>query len=199
MARYSVCPPGVFCLSSGVILCIVLFMCIGAAVFMKSPTVIFQQAPQQSAKPAHIVTNTVMQRDLVSDGRYNQAPQPLRNWLQPPEFPPRGGLTSMPINIPTQGLPESFQSIGIIKVGEQILPLYGRRTGGSSDRWNYYTRTDTFNPVPIPLRAHRRNCMDDVGCPELMSGENVTVDALRKEGQIEVYRFDGPKYIPGLL
>jgi hypothetical protein len=168
-------------------------MCIGAVLFMKSPTIIVDRTPH---KPQHIVTNTTVQS--ASD-RYNQAPQPLRNWLQPPEFPPRGGLTSMPINIPTQGLPESFQSIGIIKTGDQILPLYGRRTIGGSDRWNYYTRTDTFNPVPIPLRAHRRNCMDDVGCPELMSGEHVTVDALNKEGQVEIYRFDGPKYIPGLL
>jgi hypothetical protein len=185
------CPPGVFCLSTGLILCIILFICIGAALVMKSPPTIIMQQPSQP----QIVTNTSVQ----SDGRFNQAPQPLRDWMSQPEFPPRGGLTSMPVNIPTQGLPESFQSTGIIKVGEQILPLYGRRTAGSNDRWNYYTRTDTFNPVPIPLRIKRRNCMDDVGCPELMSGEHITVDALNKEGQVEIYRFDGPKYIPGLL
>lgn len=190
MARSSMCPPGVFCLSTGLILCIILFICIGAALFMKAPTIIMQQPSQPN-----IVTTTSVQ----ADGRFNQAPQPLRDWMSQPEFPPRGGLTSMPINIPTKGLPESFQSTGIIKVGEQILPLYGRRTAGSSDRWNYYTRTDTFNPVPIPLRIQRRNCMDDTGCPELMSGEHITVDALNKEGQVEIYRFDGPKYIPGLL
>lgn len=103
----------------------------------------------------------------------------------------------MPINIPTQGLPESFQSVGIINVGEQVLPLYGRRTAGSSDRWNYYTRTDTYNPVPVPVRFGKRNCMDDTGCNEIMSGE--TVHALNKEGKTDIYRFDGPKYIPGLL
>jgi hypothetical protein len=171
-------------------------MCIGAALVLKSSTTVIMQQPQH-AHPStqHIVTNTIQQ-----DSRFSQAPQPLRDWMGRPEFPPRGGLTSMPINIPTQGLPESFQAIGIIKTGnEQILPLYGRRTAGASDRWNYYTRTDTFNPVPIPLRAHRRNCMDDIGCPELMSGEHITVDALNKQGQVEIYRFDGPKYIPGLL
>jgi hypothetical protein len=41
--------------------------------------------------------------------------------------------------------------------------------------------------------------MDDIGCQEMMSGENIHVDALNKEGQVEIYRFDGPKYIPGLL
>jgi hypothetical protein len=164
-------------------------MCIGAALIYKFQPTVIMQPPSN-----HIVTNTAVQ-----DSRFSQAPQPLRDWMAPPEFPPRGGLTSMPINIPTQGLPESFQSIGIIKAGEQILPLYGRRTAGSNNRWNYYTRTDTFNPVPIPLRYQRRNCMDDVGCQEMMSGENIHVDALNKEGQVEIYRFDGPKYIPGLL
>lgn len=193
MTRYSymTCPPGVFCISTGVILCIILFMCIGAALLYKfQPTIIMQSAPPTN----HIVTNTAVQ-----DSRFSQAPQPLRDWMSPPEFPPRGGLTSMPINIPTQGLPESFQSIGIIKAGEQILPLYGRRTVGSNNRWNYYTRTDSFNPVPVPLRLQGRNCMDDVGCEEMMSGENIRVDALNKEGQVDIYRFDGPKYIPGLM
>ena len=186
------CPPGVLCISTGVILCIILFMCIGAAMIYKfQPTIIMQSAPPSTQ---HIVTNTAVQ-----DSRFSQAPQPLRDWMAPPEFPPRGGLTSMPINIPTQGLPESFQSIGIIKAGEQILPLYGRRTVGSNNRWNYYTRTDSFNPVPVPLRLQGRNCMDDVGCEEMMSGENIRVDALNKEGQVDIYRFDGPKYIPGLL
>lgn len=116
-----------------------------------------------------------------------------------PEFPPRGGLTAMPVNIPTQGLPESFQSIGIVTVGEKVLPLYGRRTAGSSDRWNYYTRTDSYNPVPIPVQFGKRDCMDDVGCQEIMSGESVQIDALHQVGKTTIYRFDGPKYIPGMI
>lgn len=211
MTRSSMCPPGVFCLSSGIILCIILFMFIGAAIFLKPSSTIIM--PPTTGTHATTITTA------LQDGRYSQAPQPLRDWMGRPEFPPRGGLTSMPINIPTsnhsqggfvqvgstmwnqstQGLPESFQSVGIIKAGEQILPIYGRRTTGASDRWNYYTRTDTFNPVPLPIQSSRRNCMDDIGCPELMSGEHVNVSALGKEGQVEIYRFDGPKYIPGLL
>ena len=193
MARSSMCPPGVFCLSSGLILCIILFMFIGAAILLKPPTIVM---PQQQSQPQPQLSQNI---SVASDGRFSQAPQPLRDWMGRPEFPPRGGITSMPINIPTQGLPESFQSVGIIKAGDQILPLYGRRTLSSSDRWNYYTRTDTFNPVPVPVNSQRRNCMDDIGCPELMSGENLSVNALNKEGQVEIYRFDGPKYIPGLL
>lgn len=133
------------------------------------------------------------------DSRYDRAPQPLRDWMAPPEFPPRGGLSRLPFNQPTQGLPESFQSVGMIRVEDKMLPLYGRRTAGGSDRWNYYTRTDTYNPIPLPVQIQRRDCMDDVGCPEISSGDRVHIRGLQKEGQTEIYRFDGPKYIPGLL
>ena len=140
-----------------------------------------------------------VQNIISGESRYDRAPQPLRDWMMPSEFPPRGGIVSIPINIPTQGLPESFQSVGLIQSDGQVLPLYGRRTMRGGDRWNYYTRTDTFNPVPVPIRFQKRDCMDDVGCQEILSGEHVKIEVLGKEGTTKMYRFDGPKYIPGLL
>lgn len=194
------CPPGVWCiagleLTMGILI-IVLAVCLVIAVLFKPHTILSIPSSAQVIPPSasQVTHQTIVQG---GDSRYDRAPQPLRDWMAPPEFPPRGGLTTMPINIPTQGLPESFQSVGIINVGEQVLPLYGRRTTGGSDRWNYYTRTDTYNPVPVPVRFGKRNCMDDVGCNEIMSGETVT--ALNKEGKTDIYRFDGPKYIPGMI
>jgi hypothetical protein len=176
------------------ILIIVLAVCLVIAVLFKPHTILSVPSLQSLPSAPQVTHQTIVKG---GDSRYDRAPQPLRDWMAPPEFPPRGGLTSMPINIPTQGLPESFQSVGIINVGDQVLPLYGRRTAGSSDRWNYYTRTDTYNPVPVPIRFGKRDCMDDVGCNEIMSGETVT--ALNKEGKTDIYRFDGPKYIPGMI
>lgn len=192
------CPPGVFCLSEGILVVLgvgLLFLFI-VIYMMKSPHTIVlpssSHAPHAPQPPAVMIQHG-------GDSRYDRAPQPLRDWMGRPEFPPRGGLTALPINIPTQGLPETFQSVGIINVGEQVLPLYGRRTAGSSDRWNYYTRTDTYNPVPVPVQFGRRDCMDDTGCQEIMSGEDVKIEALRKEGKTNIYRMGGPKYIPGLI
>jgi len=196
------CPPGVWCiagleLTMGILI-IVLAVCLVIAVLFKPHTILsIPSSNPLQPSPSQVTHQTIVQG---GDSRYDRAPQPLRDWMAPPEFPPRGvrsATTSMPINIPTQGLPESFQSVGIINVGEQVLPLYGRRTTGGSDRWNYYTRTDTYNPVPVPVRFGKRNCMDDVGCNEIMSGETVT--ALNKEGKTDIYRFDGPKYIPGMI
>lgn len=137
------------------------------------------------------------------DTRFARPPQPLRDWLAPPELPPRGGIATIPINIPTQGLPEQFQPIGNLKVlgpNDKILPLYGRRTAtGNGLWWNYYTRTDTFNPVPLPIRYQKRDCMDDVGCNELFSGETVRIETTGENAKVTMFRYDGPKYIPGLI
>jgi hypothetical protein len=197
-SRRSKCPPGVFCISGGLGTTLIIILSV-AALFMlyaifflrpQAPTIIMpkQSAPQTTVIPVK-----------GGDSRYDMAPQPLRDWMAPPEFPPRGGIASIPINIPTQGLPESFQSVGVMNVDDKILPLYGRRTAGGSDRWNYYTRTDTYNPVPIPIRFQKRDCMDDVGCQEILSGDNVKVEVMNKEGRTKMYRYDGPKYIPGLI
>jgi hypothetical protein len=176
-----------------IILLVALIFLLYAIFFIKpqSPTIIMpkQTPPQTTVIPIK-----------GGDSRYDIAPQPLRDWMAPPELPPRGGISSLPFNAPTRGFPESFQSVGVVKVEDKILPLYGRRTaGGGGDRWNYYTRTDTYNPVPIPVRFQKRDCMDDVGCNEILSGEEIKVDVMNKEGKTSIYKFDGPKYIPGLL
>jgi hypothetical protein len=190
------CPPGVFCLSEGIIVVLgvgLLFLCIVLYLMKINPSMPTTIVIPPSREPSQ---NVIVKS---GDSRYERAPQPLRDWMAPPEFPPRGGLSSLPFNIPTQGLPESFQSVGVINVNDQLLPLYGRRTAGSSDRWNYYTRTDTYNPVPVPVQFGRRDCMDDTGCNEIMSGETVKIDALHKEGKTNIYKMGGPKYIPGMI
>ena len=197
-SRRTKCPSGVFCISSNlgttitIILIVALLFMLYAVFFIKpqAPTIIIprQQAPQTTVIPIK-----------GGDSRYDMAPQPLRDWMAPREFPPRGGIASIPINIPTKGLPESFQSVGVVNVDDKILPLYGRRTAGGSDRWNYYTRTDTYNPVPIPVRFQKRDCMDDVGCQEILSGEEINIEAMNKSGRTNIYRFDGPKYISSLI
>ena len=191
------CPPGVLCLSGGwttviILLCTIFVLLMFGSILFRQATTTIVMPPERLHAASPPVT--VVQRG--GDSRYDRAPQPLRDWMASPEIP---RLSALPFNIPTQGLPESFQSVGVINVGEQVLPLYGRRTTGGSDRWNYYTRTDTYNPVPIPVRFQKRDCMDDVGCSEILSGEQVKVEALQKDGKASIYRFDGPKYIPGLL
>jgi hypothetical protein len=191
------CPEGVWCLTNEILFGLIgllVVIIIGLQLFKgQQPIIVNVRNPPASGVP--VINN------VNGDDRYVRAPQPLRDWMSAPEYPPRGGIATIPINIPTQGLPESYQAIGNINVGEgKVLPLYGRRTfSGSSDRWNYYTRTDTYNPVPVPIRYKNRDCLDDIGCPEVYSGESVHVEDLGTNGKVRLFRFDGPKYVPGLI
>jgi hypothetical protein len=196
------CPPGVFCLSTDLMLTLGIMILLIGAGLLYVQILLRPSAPALPPMPSPTVValaSSMPSMPSSGDSRYDRAPQPLRDWRAIPELPPRGGISALPFNIPTQGLPESFQSVGVINVNDQMLPLYGRRTTGGSDRWNYYTRTDTYNPVPLPVTYQKRNCMDGVGCSEMMSGETIVVDGLQKEGKAQLYRMDGPTYLPGIV
>ena len=187
------CPPGVWCLTPTFGVCAVIIIAVLLYTYKgTNTTIVLPKHKDQQTKVYNTVTTT--------DSRFSQAPEPLRFWQTGPDL--RGALLppgAVPINVTTRGLPQAFQQSGIIKSGEQILPLYGRQTAYRSDRYNYYTRTDSFNPVQLPIRYQRRDCMDDIGCDELLGGESVHIAGIGKEGHVEVYKYDGPKYIPGLV
>ena len=191
--KASRCPPGVFCFTPEVFLFVIFVLvgCLGALVYMNST----QQPPVYVRKPRIPEPSPTVVVNAGGDDRYTRAPEPLRFWNAPAQMPVRGAL----FGVPTQGLPEQYQSYGFITTSDgQTLPLYGRRTAGRSNRYNYYTRTDSYNPIPIPIRYKGRDCQDSIGCDELFNGEHVrTVNG--NDGKVNIYQYDGPMYIPGVL
>jgi hypothetical protein len=130
-----------------------------------------------------------------NDDRYSRAPRPQRFWDNGPETPVRGALDP----VPTRGAPEAYQQMGVITGADgKVLPLYGRRVAPRSDYFNYYTRTDTYNPVALPVTFQRRDCQDNVGCQELMTGNEVRMNPTGEVGKVMLYGFDGPRYTPDL-
>jgi len=176
-----------------------LFVAIVVALYMFSDrstkeTVIYK-APQQPAATAPVA----VQIAAVSEGddRFMRAPKPERHWMTTTELPSREEIFGKLPRLPTRGMPETYQSMGVMTTDDgQILPIYGRRTASRSDRFQYYTRTDTYNPVQLPLRYKRRDCQDDIGCEEIFDGDSLTVGPTNQVGRATIYRFDGPTYVP---
>ena len=138
---------------------------------------------RQEQQPVQVVI-----KNQAGDSRYSRAPEAERLWSTGPDLS-RVPSSSLPFNIPTQGIPESYQSMGIVKTGDgKLLPLYGRRSMSSRDRYNYYTRTDSYNPIPIPVLIKGRDCQDQVGCPELYDGDKVKLSATNETGEVTIYR-----------
>lgn len=193
----NICPPGVFCITPGILILLVVVCFAGVLFYLKM---------EQNQQPVNVsvMTPPPQVTSVVQDSRYSMAPRPQRIWDIAPEIPTRGALVPPDggyiLNQRTRGFPDSYQSMGLLKTGDgQLLPLYGRRVASRSDRFNYYTRSDTNNPVPLPVQVGRRDCQDDIGCDEIMSGENVLIPATGQNAQATLYRFDGPTYVPGLL
>jgi hypothetical protein len=154
--------------------------------------------PQQQQEQPPLNIRVINAGGPHGDDRYTRAPKPERDWIARPDWSAvwNAPTATLP-TIATRGLPEAYQSMGVLTMENgQVLPLYGRRTGSRSDRFQYYTRTDTYNPVQLPLRYKNRDCQDDVGCEEIMDGEILKVAATGSEGKATMYRFSGPTYVP---
>ena len=152
--------------------------------------VIISQQPPQQMPPSY---SMAVAGGGGGDDRYSRAPRPQRQWDIGPEVSIRGALDP----IPTRGAPDAYQQMGVITDSEgKVLPLYGRRTAPRSDYFNYYTRTDTYNPVALPVLFKKKDCQDNAGCAEVMNGDNVTMAATGNSAKVTLYGFDGPRYVP---
>ena len=120
------------------------------------------------------------------DDRYSRSPEPERDWNTSPDI---SRIPSTGFNVPTQGLPQEYQSMGLVKTSDgKLLPLFGRRSISARERYNYYTRTDSYNPLPLPIEIQGRDCQDQVGCPELFNGDKVKLSATNESGEVTIYK-----------
>jgi len=187
------CPPGMVCfpnkfnvISWPSVTLVLIFLVVVALVvwsYRTAPNILV--LPSNDAAPTPVV-NVINKGQ--GDSRYSRAPEPERDWDTPPDLS-RIPSPDRPFNIPTQGIPEQYQSMGIVKTAEgKLLPLFGRRSISARERYNYYTRTDTYNPIPIPIEMQGRDCQDQVGCPELYNGDRVKMSATNETGEVTIYK-----------
>ena len=198
MVRASKYPPGAIVISPGLLVFgLVALLATFGFLWMtrlSAPPVINLSLPEQESASSS-VTTVVDQ----GDDRYTRAPKPERDWKTRPDL---SELRNSPYNLPavaTRGVPDTYQSMGILTTKDgQVLPLYGRRTASRSDRFQYYTRTDSYNPIQMPVRYKNRECEDVNGCEELFDGDSIQINPTGEEARVKIYRFAVPTYIPAV-
>ena len=188
----NICHPGILCITPNLlilvgVICIAL-IAFGLYVYNEKQSVNHVSQPRNSysepivrslASPRSSQMPPVIVNVKGGDDRYTRAPEPTQRYY---------GLTS----IATQGFPDEYQSMGVVTTQSgEILPLYGRRVASRSDRFNY--------SVPLPINYKKRDCQDDVGCDELFDGENIRINPTGQEGKVNIYRFNGPTYVPNIM
>ena len=104
----------------------------------------------------------------------------------------------MPINIKTRGETPDMQQVGILrsKNNDKVLALYGRPTYRGSSKWMYYTGTDKYHSIKLPVEKNKRDCTAEYGCDELYDDDEVNVKGYNDVFQTSIYQLDAPRYIP---
>jgi hypothetical protein len=220
------CQEGFVCTDNTVSLIIFSFILIIAGMFIyfkyyDKPVVqqiIVQQTPTQQSQKIQekmggnhggVVVEEVSQMQYL----VNKEQERLVNPLLPPErtyvLTNGGGLPLIPsqniINMPSRGFSGGFQQIGLLYKKDpsgdgnndgNILPLFGRPTNTNRDKWYYYTSSDKFHSLKIPIKVKGRICNDEWGCNELYDDDTVEVGPYNGQFKVQIYGYDSPKYLP---
>lgn len=167
------------------------------------------------------VSNFNFKKSVVHDPL--SPPQKMMNGSSSINIPIVSGI---PINVETRGGPSGYQQVGVLvernnnpnntcssRNGRppsndhhtdgdtcndgKLLPLYGQQTYQGSRQWNYYTSSDGFQSVKLPVINKNRNCQDGYGCEEIYDNAHVRVrgyDATKFK--VNLYENRTPRYIP---
>ncbi len=113
------------------------------------------------------------------------------------------------INVPTRDVTEINQ-IGVLyktdiaddsrkqgdNTGTSVLPLYGKRKYRGSHKWIYYTYTDGYHNVRVPIYHKNKQCDKEIGCDELYENDLVTIPSLNGTYKVTIYENEELRYIP---
>ena len=106
----------------------------------------------------------------------------------------------IPINMNTHG-DTFYTQLGVIyqegsDPNKKILPLHGKQTYCGSQQWYYYTFTDQYNAIRLPVIHKGKSCQDNYGCQEIYDGDKVKIIGYDTEFRVKLYNKNCPKYIP---
>ena len=133
-----------------------------------------------------------------------------RNYYHDPDGVKMIPKRAMPINISTRGDGGDYQQVGILykdsvideekapgnNTDANVLPLFGKPVYRGASRYNYYTATDKYHQVKVPLTLNNTDCTDDRGCDEISNDDVVPVPGYNANFKAQIYKFDKPRYIP---
>ena len=200
------CPPGVVCIENMTVIIIILIL-IGIVYF------IFHYMPKQRTPNTDYTLNisnnppnsglfvrpSYSYSNIDNDVLLNPYQPPLRDKRVFPNY--EAGPNKVPINVATQSYDSNYRQIGILtRIGskETILPLLGRPLITNRDKWNFYTLSETNNLLKLQVFHKGKNCMSQIGCNDLYTGDTVKIDGYNDSFKVTTYENNYPQYIPYL-
>jgi hypothetical protein len=216
------CPTGYFCINQITTLGILFFLIIIVFfIYREHSNNLYNRLNSVEYNQNLINQNQINQNQINQENQINQNQQQQQQNSHhnpnthhthnnnPPTRDYQNG-TGIPINIETRESGGEFQQIGILtkntidndaqipgnNTDSNILPLYGKQLYRGSNKWFYYTETDKYKAVKLPIIINNFDCTDDQGCPEISDGDSVLIPAYNGSFVVKLYKFNKPRYIP---
>lgn len=187
------CAPGVICIENVTLTFLVLLLLVvGFFIYQhikaQSPVSNTTTSEKVSIQPQMMMPQQSMPSNDVFNDPY--APPLKTTYMQ----------SLIPVNIPTQGLPQPYSQVGILTNNDRdntILPLMGRRYTNSSDKWMYYTISNSGNMnTKLQVIVNGRSGTYEYGVNELYTGDEVVVDGYNRKFRVTIYDNSQFNYIP---
>ena len=219
-----ICPPGFFCYDKNTFMLLIIMFIIIVVFYISKNNDKFMELTRDinnnSSRLESKINNLKQTNHNLEDKLqvYNQVADDARyvankdmnrviNPLYPPErsYPYRTNRVGIPINVPTRGYPTGYQQVGVLKQenssGEaKLLPLFGEQTYPGSRQWRYYSSSDGFQSVKLPVEHKNKNCQDTYGCDEIYEGQTVKVTGYdNADFKATIYKLDAPRYLPYII
>ena len=175
------CPPGVICIENFTLIFFLVLVTTGVVIYTRSNLIL----------PTKIIEKTVLP---LSDPHK----PPLYKLSTPNKMQVPNGI---PINIPTRSFDTPYRQVGIltrISGKEMILPLMGRPLYQKRNKWQYYTMSNEFNSIKLPISSDGKSCTSEYGCDDLYNGDTVFVEGYNDAFKVARYESEAPRYIPYL-
>lgn len=113
------------------------------------------------------------------------------------------GAGQVPINIQSQHHDVRYTQIGILTKGSLdnpvILPLMGRRTITSRNKWQYYTISSGGGghlQTKLPVKIKGKSCSGEYGCDEISNGDEIYVEGYKDTFKSTIYESGLFSYMP---
>jgi hypothetical protein len=210
------CPPGVFCINySSTIIFIILAIMICYYFYSNHNNKIYNKINKKIKNLSNVIkseqidqTEQIEKKNIYENihERLNNTPSIDINDIYNEPTKSNNGIR---VNIHTRGPVPKVQQIGILTKTNftnnegpgtdnesHILPLMGRKTYNRSNKWVYYTATDKYNQIKLPLSHNGKNCSGEYGCDEFMDGDTINIPELNGTFTVKIYENGSLQYIP---
>ena len=78
------------------------------------------------------------------------------------------------------------------------VPLMGKPLYSNRNKWQYYSMSDQYNSVKLPISVKGKSAMTEYGCDELYNGDTVYLDGVKEIYTVTLYDNDHLQYLPSI-